>query len=177
MDSENIFNLLAAGCSDIHIHFFNFQSLTAAFRCCHEMNRFCADNTMYHLSGSGADPYRMCRKAGQMKAAKHDNAKASVVLNILYHETACVQMGIQLDDRTGILLCSRHPHIQVIHCVIFHIKFFAVICYGTDDILLESTWSKCIGKLTKHFYIHCFILFSLGFCQIYILNIQQSNVL
>ena len=119
----------------------------------------------------------MCRKAGQMKAAKHDNAKASVVLDILYHETACVQMGIQLDDRTGILLCSRHPHIQVIHCVIFYIKFFAVICYGTDDILLKSTWSKCIGKLAKHFYIHCFILFSLVFYQIYILNIQQSSVL
>ena len=49
---------------------------------------------MYHFSGSGADPYRMCRKAGQMKTAKHDNAKASVVLDILYHETACVQMGI-----------------------------------------------------------------------------------
>ena len=50
---------------------------------------------MYHFSGSGTDPYRMCRKAGQMEAAKHDNAETSVVLDILYHKTACVQMDFQ----------------------------------------------------------------------------------
>ena len=163
MNSENIFNLLAASCSDINIHFFNFQVLAVALCCCHEMNWFCTDNSVYHLSRSGADPYSMCRKAGQMEASEHDNAKASVVLNILYHEAACIQMGIQLNNRTQILPGSRHPHIQVVHCIILDIKFFAVICNRADDILLEAAWSKCIGKLAKHFYIHRFFLFSFGF--------------
>ena len=81
------------------------------------MYRLGGDDALDLLAFAVTHDHSVGRKTCHVKSTQGDDAQQTVILYVLYHESALIGMRIQHEYR-AVSLCIRHGGIHVIHCIV-----------------------------------------------------------